>query len=88
MLTGRWRRVWSVHLIKVKSFGSDQTLRGEWPDAEGQRPVDSNKVPERENHNRTCSVNADRMLANVRSHFKHWSSGCTDRSVRSPRRGT
>ena len=32
------------------------------PDAEGQRPVDSSKVPKRENPDRTCLVNADRTL--------------------------
>ena len=31
-------------------------------DAEGQRPVDSSKVPKRENPDRTRPVNADRTL--------------------------
>ena len=34
----------------------DRTLRGERPDAEGQRSIDSSKVPERENCDRTRSV--------------------------------
>ena len=32
------------------------------PDAEGQRLVDSSKVPERENHDQTHPINADRTL--------------------------
>ena len=34
----------------------DRTLRGEQPDAGCQRPVDSSKVLERENHDRTRPV--------------------------------
>ena len=36
------------------------------PDAEGQRLVDSSKVPKRENPNRTRPVNADRTLITFR----------------------
>ena len=36
------------------------------PDAEGQRPVDSSKVLERENPDRTRPVNADRTLIRFR----------------------
>ena len=50
MLTGRWRRVRSVHLIKVISSSG--------PDAGCRRPVDSSKVLERENHDQTHSVSA------------------------------
>ena len=32
------------------------------PDAEGQRPINSSKVPKKENPDRTCPVNADRTL--------------------------
>ena len=62
-MTGRWRRVQSVHLTKVIAFGL--------PDAESLRPVDSSKVPERENYDRTRPVSADRTLPSVRSHYKH-----------------
>ena len=53
----------------------DRTLRGERPDAGCQRLVDSSKVPERENHDRTRPVSADWTLSSVRSQFKHWSLG-------------
>ena len=53
----------------------DRTLRGERPDAGCQRPVDSSKVLERENHDRTRSVSADRTLSNVWSLLYHWSLG-------------
>ena len=36
------------------------------PDIEGQRPVDSGKVPKRENPDRTRPVNADRTLIRFR----------------------
>ena len=45
----------------------DRTLRGEWADDECQRPVDSSKVLERENHDRTRPVSTDRALSSVRS---------------------
>ena len=78
MLTGRWFRYdRTLTQSLVSSFDQgefvwcDQTLRGERLDAGCQRLVDSSKVPERENHDRTCLVSADRTLASVRSHFKH-----------------
>ena len=36
------------------------------PNTEGQHPVDSSKVPERENPDRTRPVNADRTLIKFR----------------------
>ena len=56
-MTGRWLRVRSVHLIKVKSSGRDWKLRGERPDIWFQHLVDSSKVPERENRDWTRPVN-------------------------------
>ena len=61
----------------------DQTLRGERPNAGCQRPVDSSKVPERENRDRTHPVGANWTLSYVWSQLKHWVSGRTDRSVQS-----
>ena len=49
----------------------DRTLRGERPDAGCQRPVDSNKVLERENRNRTCPVSADPTLCNIPDVIKY-----------------
>ena len=78
MLTEHW--FWSDRTLAqspISSFDQgdfvwcDRTLRGERPDAGCQRPVDSSKVPERENHDRTRPVSADRMLVSVRSHCKH-----------------
>ena len=63
MLTVRWFQCdRTLAQSPVSSFDQgeiiwcDQTLRGERPDAGCQRPVDSSKVPERENHDRTCLV--------------------------------
>ena len=90
MLTGRW--FWCDRTLAqspISSFDQgevvwcDWTLRGERPDAGCQRPVNSRKVPERENHDRTRLVSADRTLSSVRSQLKHWVLGRTDRSVRS-----
>ena len=61
-MTGRWLRVRSVHLTKVLASGLTERCEVMSPDAEGQRPVDSSKVPERENHDRTRLVSADRTL--------------------------
>ena len=78
MLTGCWFRCdRTLAQSLVSSFDQgdfvwcDRTLRGERSDAGCQRPIDSTKVLERENHDRTRSVSADRMLSSVRSHFKH-----------------
>ena len=49
----------------------DRMLRGERPDAGCQRSVNSSKVPERENHDQTRPVSADRTLSSVRSQLKH-----------------
>ena len=81
ILTGRWLRVRSVHLTKVIASGLTGRCEVMVPDAEGQRSVDSSKVLDRENHDWTRPVSVDRTLASVQSHCKHWSSGCTDRSV-------
>ena len=63
MLTRRW--FWCDRTLAqspVSSFDQgefvwcDRTLRGERPDAGCQRSVDSSKVPERQNHDRTCPV--------------------------------
>ena len=63
MLTGRWfRSDQTLAQGPVSSFDQgdfiwcDRTLRGERPDAGCQRSVDSSKVPERENHDRTRPV--------------------------------
>ena len=63
MLTGRWFQCdQMLAQIPVSSFDQgeivwcDRTLRGEQPDAGWQRSIDSSKVPEWENHDRTCSV--------------------------------
>ena len=63
MLTGRWFwSDWTLAQSPVSSFEQgeivwrDQTLRGERSDAGCQRLVDSSKVPERENHDRTRPV--------------------------------
>ena len=56
MLTGHWFQCdWTLAQSPVSSFDQgeivwrDRTLRGERPDAGCQRPIDSSKVPEREN---------------------------------------
>ena len=81
MLTGRWFQCdQTLAQSPVSSFDQgevvwcDRTLRGERPNAGCQRPdarcerlVDSSKVSERENRDRTCPVSADRTLASVRS---------------------
>ena len=63
ILIGRWLRFdRTLAQSPVSSFDQgevvwyNRTLRGERPDAECQRPVDSSKVPERENRDRTRSV--------------------------------
>ena len=63
MLTGRWFRCdRTLAQSPVSSFDQgeivwcDWTLRGEGPDTRCQRPVDSSKVPERENRDRTRPV--------------------------------
>ena len=63
ILTGRWFRCdQTLAQSLVNSFDQgeivwrDRTLRGERPDAGCQHSVDSSKVPERENHDRTRSV--------------------------------
>ena len=78
ILTGRWLRVdRTLAQSPVSSFDQgeivwcDRTLRGERPDAGCQRPVDSSKVLERKNLDRTRPVSADRTLASVRSQLKH-----------------
>ena len=88
ILTGHWFRCdRTLAQSSVSSFDQgeifwhDRTLRGEQPDVGCQRPVDSSKVPERENRDRTRPVNADRMLSSVRSQLKHWILGRTDQSV-------
>ena len=82
MLTERWLRFdQTLVLGPVSSFDQgvfvwcDRTLRVERPDAGCQRSVDSSKVPERKNRDRTRPVSADRTLASIRSHCKHWSLG-------------
>ena len=54
------------------------------PDAEGQRPVDSSKVPERENPDRTRSVNADRTLIRFRLLTGRYSASDRTLGVQSP----
>ena len=95
MLTERWFRCHRMLAqTSVRSFDQadvvwwDQMLSEKRPDAGCQRPVDSSKVLERENHDRTRPISANRTLASVWSHFKHRSLGCTDRSIRSLHRGT
>ena len=63
MLTERWFRCdRTLAQSSVSSFDQgdfiwcDRTLRGERPNAGCQHPVDSSKVPERENHDRTRPV--------------------------------
>ena len=63
-------------LLTGRCSASDRTLGV-------QGPVDISKVLVRVNCDRMRPVSADRTLASVRSHCKHWSSGCTDRNVRS-----
>ena len=48
-------------------------------DAEGQRPVDSSKVPERENPDQMRPVNADRTLIRFRLLIGHCSA--SDRTL-------
>ena len=66
-VTGCWLRVRSVHLTKVIASSLTRRWEMKWPDAESLRPVDSSKVSERENHDRTRPVSANRTLASVRS---------------------
>ena len=75
ILTGRWHRVWSIHLTKVITSGLTERCEVMVPNAKGQHPVDSSKVLERENHDRTRPISADRTLASVWSLYKHWSLG-------------
>ena len=63
MLTGRWfRGDRTLAQSPVSSFDQgeiiwcDRTLRGERPNVGCQRPVDSSKVLERENRDRTRPV--------------------------------
>ena len=63
ILTGRWLQCdRTLAQSPVSSFDQgeivwcDWTLRGERPDARCQRPVDSSKVPQRENHDQTHPV--------------------------------
>ena len=49
------------------------------PDDEGQHPVDSSKFPERENPNRTFSVNADQTLIRFQLLMGHCSA--SDRTL-------
>ena len=63
ILTRRWLRVRSVHLTKVIASGLTGRCEVMSPDAEGQRPIDSSKVLERENHDRTRPVSANQTLA-------------------------
>ena len=90
MLTGCWLRCdRMLAQSPVNSFDQgeivwcDWMLRGEQLDTRYQHPVDSSKVLERENRDRTCPVSADRTLSSVRSQLKQWSSGRTDWSIRS-----
>ena len=73
MLTERWFRCdRTLAQSPVSSFDQgevvwrDRTLTVERSDAEGQRPADSSKVPERENPDRMRSVSADRTLVRFR----------------------
>ena len=61
----------------------DRTLRGERLDTGCQRPVDSSKVPERENRDRTRPVSANWMLPASGHTVNSRVRGCTDQSVRS-----
>ena len=54
------------------------------PDAEGQRPVDSSKVPKRENLDRTRPVNADRTLIRFRLLIGRYSASDRTLGVQSP----
>ena len=72
MLTERWLRCdRTLAQSPVSTFDRgdfiwcDRTLRGERLNAGCQRLVDSSKVPERENHDRT------RLVSAVRSQRKH-----------------
>ena len=58
------------------------------PDAKGQRPVDSSKVPERENRDQTRPVSAGHTVNTGVQGILTEVSGQHDRSVRSPYRGT
>ena len=53
-------------------------------DAEGQRPVNSSKVLERENPDQTCSVNADRTLIRFRLLTGHCSASDQTLGVQRP----
>ena len=53
MLTGRWQYSPVSSFDQVKSSGCDRTLSEKCPDAGCQSPVNSSKVPERENPDRT-----------------------------------
>ena len=84
MLTRHWRRVRSVHLIKVKSSGCDRTLSEKWPDARCQSLVNSSKVPERENPDRTCPVSADRTLVRFWLQTGRWTVKRPDSACQRP----
>ena len=82
MLIGRWFRCdrtlaqCPVSLFDQGDFvWCNRTLRDERSDAGCQLPVDSSKVSERENRDRTCPVSADQTLSSVRSQLKHWVLG-------------
>ena len=82
MLTGRWfqcNRTLAQSLINSFDQGEiiwcDRTLRGERQDAGCQRPIDSSKVLEKENRDRTRPVSADWTLSSVWSQLDHWISG-------------
>ena len=77
---------WTLAQSPVSSFDQDvfvwcgRTLRGEVTGHEGQRPVDSSKVPKRENHDRTCPVSADQTLSSKVT--GRWGSRVRSTSVR------
>ena len=54
------------------------------PDAEGQRPIDSSKVPEWENPDQTRPINADRTLIRFRLLTGHCSASDWTLGVQSP----
>ena len=66
MLTEHWFRCdRMLAQSPVSSFDQGEVV---WmrPDAGCQSPVNSSKVPERENPDRTCPVSADRTLVRFR----------------------
>ena len=94
MLTGRW--FWSDRTLAqspVSSFDQgeivwcDWTLRGERPDDGCPRPVDTSKVLERENRDRTLAASGHTVITGFRG-VVTGASGQHDRSVWSPHRGT